>query len=263
MNQIRVVVADDQIIFREMMVSTLAEEEDLEVVGEATNGEEAIELCRALRPDIILLDINMPRVDGIEATTAIVRISPETKVVILSAFDDDHYVLQLARVGAKGYILKESHPDEVLRAIRIAHSNDSLWEPKIQNKILREMGRLLDERDRKSAAHDTSQPDVQGYPASVAAAPPKAPPIDVEAETRSKAFSTLTEREREVLRLMGRGLNNREICDVLHISEPTVKTHVSNVMQKMDFRDRVEAALFAARAPRADGPGPESKRSAG
>lgn len=221
---IKILVADDQEIYREMMLSTLAEEDDLEVVGEASNGEEAIEKCRLLAPDIILLDINMPRMNGIQATTTIVKTCPHTKVVILSAFDDDQFVLELARVGAKGYILKESHPREVLRAIRTAYSNDSLWEPKIQNKILREMGRLL-ERERKldqTPAGDTEQQQL-----------------------REKNFETLTEREREVLRLIGRGLNNREICDSLHISEPTVKTHVSNVLQKMGFRDRVDAALFA------------------
>lgn len=221
-SSIRVLVADDQEIYREMMLSTLAEEDDLVVVGEASNGEEAIEKCRLLMPDIILLDINMPRMNGIQATTTIVKTCPQTKVVILSAFDDDQFVLELARVGAKGYILKESHPREVLRAIRTAYSNDSLWEPKIQNKILREMGRLL-ERERQLPSADTEQQQL-----------------------REKNFETLTEREREVLRLMGRGLNNREICDSLHISEPTVKTHVSNVLQKMGFRDRVDAALFAS-----------------
>ena len=231
MRRIRVLVADDQVMFREMMVSTLAEEDDLEVVGEASNGEEAVAMCERLLPDIILLDINMPKMTGIQATTHLVRTCPDTKVVILSAFDDDQFVLELARAGAKGYILKESHSDEVLRAIRAAHTNDSLWEPKIQNKILREMGRLLDERDRKATAE---------------------PALDEEGRQREKNLETLTEREHEVLRLMGRGLNNREICDTLYISEPTVKTHVSNVMQKMGFRDRVDAALFASRTRSAD-----------
>lgn len=230
MSRIRVLVADDQVMFREMMVSTLAEEDDLEVVGEAANGEEAVALCERLLPDIILLDINMPQMTGVQATAHIVRACPNTKVVILSAFDDDQYVLELARAGAKGYILKESHSDEVLRAIRAAHDNHSLWEPKVQNKILREMGRLLEERDRNTTTE----------PASL--------PLDEEARQREKNRETLTEREHEVLRLMGRGLNNREICETLYISEPTVKTHVSNVMQKMGFRDRVEAALFASRA---------------
>lgn len=230
MSRIRVLVADDQVMFREMMVSTLAEEDDLEVVGEAANGQEAVALCERLLPDIILLDINMPQMTGVEATAHIVRACPSTKVVILSAFDDDQFVLELARAGAKGYILKESHSEEVLRAIRAAHDNHSLWEPKIQNKILREMGRLLEERERNTTVE------------------PTAPALHEEARQREKNLNTLTEREHEVLRLMGRGLNNREICETLYIGEPTVKTHVSNVMQKMGFRDRVEAALFASRA---------------
>jgi two-component system response regulator DegU len=228
LNRIRVLVADDQDMYRQMMVSTLGEEEDLEVVGEASNGAEAIELCRMLLPDIILLDINMPRMNGVEVTRDIVRKCPQTKVVILSAFDDDAYVLELAQVGAKGYMLKESHSNEVLRAIRAAHANDSLWEPKIQNKVLREMGRLLDER--------TKAQDQQA-----------APLANEDERARERNFESLTEREREVLRLMGRGMNNREICDSLHISEPTVKTHISNVMAKMGFRDRVDAALWTAR----------------
>ena len=237
--KIRMLVADDQVMFRQMIVSTLAEEDDLEVVGEASNGVEAVSMCERLRPDIALLDINMPLMNGIAATIEIVRRCSETKVVILSAFDDDQFVLDLARAGAKGYILKESHSDDVLRAIRAAQAGESLWEPKVQTKILREMGRLLEERDR-SAGSDRS-------PES---------PNDAEARReRERSFASLTEREHEVLRLMGRGLNNREICDLLHIGEPTVKTHVSNVMQKMGFRDRVEAALFAARSTgRGDGP---------
>ena len=247
LSRIRIVIADDQIMFREMLVSTFIEEEDLEVVGQASNGEEAVRLCLTLKPDILLLDINMPRMNGITATRAIVASCPATRVVILSAFDDDQYVLELARAGAKGYILKESHSDEVLRAIRTAFSNDSLWEPRIQNKILREMGRLLDERDAR-----TDRENTEGESRTSAAVAAQRAGAETEAlpAGRSRAVEALTDREKEVLTLMGRGFNNREICETLFISEPTVKTHVSNVMQKMGFRDRVEAALFASRNDR-------------
>lgn len=217
MTRIRVLVADDQAVFRTMMVETLAEEDDLEVVGQARDGVEAIELCKRLRPDIVLLDINMPRLNGVQATSEIIRACPGSRVVILTAFDEDQLVFQVIQAGATGYVLKDSHSDEVIRAIRVAHSNESLIQPRVANKILREYVRLEKER---------TQPNPDGQ----------------------RALETLTDRELEVLRLVGRGLNNREICDSLFISEPTVKTHFTNVMQKMQFRDRVEAVLFAVQA---------------
>lgn len=218
MSRIRVLVADDQAVFRRMMVETLAEEDDLEVVGEARDGVEALDLCRRLAPDIVLLDINMPRLNGVQATSEIIRACVGTRVVILTAFDEDQLVFQVIQAGATGYVLKDSHSDEIIRAIRVAHSNESLIQPRVANKILREYVRL--EKERAQGANPEGQ----------------------------RALGTLTDRELEVLRLVGRGLNNREICDTLFISEPTVKTHVTNVMQKMQFRDRVEAVLFAVQA---------------
>jgi DNA-binding NarL/FixJ family response regulator len=213
--RIRLLIADDQILFRQMMVETLAEEQDLEVVGEATNGEEAINLCRQLAPDIALVDINMPRVDGLAATKEIVK-SCATKVVVLTAFDDDQLAQQLIQAGATSYVLKDSHSTEVIQAIRLAHSNESMVNGRVLKRLLAEHVRMMEKQ--------------QGQ---------KAPP---EAQNR---LAPLTEREREVLQQLGMGRNNKEICDALFISEPTVKTHVTNIMQKMHFRDRVEAVLFA------------------
>lgn len=215
-DKIRVLLADDQILFRQMMFETLREEEDIEVIGQAANGEEAVLLTEALQPDIVLLDINMPRLNGIAATVEIKRVRPEARVVILTAFDEDQFVFQLITAGATGYLLKDSHSAEVLRAIRVAHSGESLIQPRVANKILTETRRLL-EREKSQTAS---------------------------AESRN-ALEQLTDREREVLTQMGRGLNNKEICETLFISESTVKTHVTNVMAKMRFRDRVEAVLFA------------------
>lgn len=214
---LRVLLADDQILFRQMMVETLSEEPDIEVVGEAADGQEAFDLCRRLSPDILLLDISMPRMDGIEATRRIVAEMPAVKVVILTAFDEDLYIFDLIEAGATGYLLKDSPTEQVVRAVRAAASGESLIQPSIANKILHATRRLL-EREK------------------------------LQTSVQREGFETLTEREREVLGLVGRGLNNREICDTLFISEATVKTHVTNILSKMRFRDRVEAVLFAVQA---------------
>ena len=203
-----------------MMLDTLAEEEDVQVVGEATNGDEAIEQALKLSPDIVLMDINMPKKNGIEATSAITRARPTTRVVILTAYDDEQYVCEIVRAGATGYVLKESHASDVIRAIRTAHSGESLIQPRMMTKILREFSRLLEDRPRN--------PEPDGKSAA--------------------QLEQLTEREREVLTLIGMGLNNKEIGLKLFISEPTVKTHVANLMHKLCFRDRIEAVLFAVRS---------------
>ncbi|MHB2018117.1 MAG: response regulator [Candidatus Xenobia bacterium] len=213
-------IADDQSVFRQMMLDTLAEEDDVQVVGEATNGEEAIEQALKLGPDIVLMDINMPKKNGIEATSTITRARPGTRVVILTAYDDEQYVCEIVRAGATGYVLKESHASEVIRAIRTAYSGESLIQPRVMTKILREFSRLLEDR-------------------------PRAPEPDGKAAAQ---LEQLTEREREVLALIGMGLNNKEIGLKLFISEPTVKTHVANLMHKLAFRDRIEAVLFAVRS---------------
>ncbi len=195
-----------------MLLATLSEEEDLEVVGQAANGQEALDQTRRLKPDVVLMDVNMPKMDGLDATAAIVRQMPGSKVVVVTAFDDEDYAVRLVRAGATGYVLKDSPPDEIIRAIRIAHSGEALIQPRVLIKILRR--EMSPRGERKGGA----------------------------------TLQSLTEREREVLGLIGRGLNNREIGEKLFISEPTVKTHVANLMHKLGFRDRIEAVLYAVHA---------------
>ena len=217
--KIRVLIADDHALFREMLFHTLQEEEDIEVVGEARDGKDAIELTRVLKPDILLLDIAMPRIDGIEATKVLTKECPYTKIVILTATDDDDYVFKLVREGATGYLLKDTSTDNVISAVRSAYSGESVVQPRVASKILKEFARLMGEHDKA--------------PASV---------------EKKLQLDVLTARETEVTRLVGKGLNNKEIAKKLFISETTVKTHISNAMHKLNLRDRVELVLLAVEA---------------
>lgn len=212
---IRLVVADDHPVFREMVIDALELEEDLEVVGQASNGLDAVAACLRERPDIIILDVEMPQMNGVEATRKIVAECPLTRVVILTAYEDDGLILQLIQAGATGYLLKESKTNEVIRAIRVAHGGDSLIDPKVAQKMMRMMMGM----------------------APAIPAPPK-----------NGALDQLTSREREVLREIGRGKNNKELAEVFQIGVNTVKTHVARVMQKLEVRDRVELVLLAVQA---------------
>ncbi|MBX3166088.1 MAG: response regulator transcription factor [Candidatus Eremiobacteraeota bacterium] len=215
---IRLVVADDVPVFREMVVCALELEDDLEVVGQASNGADAVEACRRHQPDVIILDVEMPRMNGVEATRQIVANCPKTRVVILTAFEDDGLILQLIQAGATGYLLKESKTNEVIRAIRTAYGGESLIDPKVAQKMMRMMMGM------------SAQP---------------APPPKNGAEEK---LEQLTSREREVLREIGRGRNNKELAEICQIGGNTVKTHVARIMQKLDVRDRVELVLLAVQA---------------
>lgn len=217
---IRVLVADDAALYRQMILETLEEERDIEVVGEASDGRQAVEKCLELAPDILLLDIEMPDVNGIEATRLVVDRCPHTRVVILTAYDEDRFIYELVRAGATGYLLKETSIVEVVRAIRAAHSGESLIQPRVARKLLRMFAHMR--------------------PADAAPSP--------ERERARQRVARLTEREVEVLTLVGQGLNNRELAERLVISETTVKTHVANVMHKAELRDRVEMVLLAVQA---------------
>lgn len=221
---IEVVIADDVPLFREMLMHTLEDEPNITVVGEASNGEDAITLCRELQPNIVLLDVEMPRVNGVEATRAIVASCPSTRVVILTAYEDDDLILELVQAGATGYLVKDTHIDEVVRAIRVAFSGESLIQPRVAQKILKMMATM---QSRGANAETIGNPEREKF--------------------RQK-LELLTQREHEVLVAMGRGLNNKELAEALHIGSTTVKTHVTRVMQKLELRDRVEVVLFAVQA---------------
>ena len=206
-----VLIADDQALVRVGLRKILDAEPELTVVGEAADGEDAITEARRLRPDLVLMDIRMPVLDGIEATRRIVRAQPATRVLILTTFGLDGYVYDALRAGASGFMLKDAPPEEIAAAVRIVAAGEALLAPAVTRAVIEEFARQL----------------------------PTAPP------TQPPAISELTPREREVLDLLARGLSNPEICARLVISEATAKTHVARILQKLDLRDRIQAVIYA------------------
>jgi prevent-host-death family protein len=213
---IRVVVADDQELVRSGLAMIVGAHDDMEVVGEAADGTEAIEVTRRARPDVVLMDIRMPRLDGIEATRAILfpaaaageQVQP-TRVVILTTFDLDEYVFEALRAGASGFLLKDLRREDLVHAIRVVAGGDALLAPSITRRLIEDYAR---------------RPRHGGPP----------PRLD-----------QLTPREQEVLQLIGQGLNNGEIGAALFVGEATVKTHVGRVLMKLGLRDRVQAVIYA------------------
>lgn len=208
---IRIVIADDQALVRAGFKSLLDAQPDMTVVGEAGDGEEAVRVAREEEPDVVLMDIRMPGVDGLEATH---RISADdrladTKVVILTTFDLDEYVVSAIKAGASGFLLKDAPPEDLLTAIRTVHAGDAVIAPSSTKRLLARLAATLPE------------------------------------PTDGAGLEDLTEREREVLTLMARGLSNLEICDALFLAEPTVKTHVGKILAKLGARDRVQAVIIA------------------
>jgi DNA-binding NarL/FixJ family response regulator len=208
---IRVLLVDDQKLMREGLRVLLELEPDLEVIGEAGDGQAALEQYASLRPDVVLMDIRMPGMDGVEATWRLRERWPEARVVILTTFDDDEYIFEGLRAGALGYLLKDGSGQELAEAVRTVAAGGALVEPSVARKVLAEFARL---------------------------APPGRPPGEGLPEP-------LTEREREVLRLLSRGLSNREIATRLSLAEGTVKNHVTGILQKLGVRDRTQAAVRA------------------
>lgn len=208
---IRVIVADDQEIVRTGLCMILGAQPGIEVVGAAADGQQAVELARELRPDVCLVDIRMPGVDGIEATRRIVALSidPPVGVVVITTFDHDEYVYAALKAGARGFLLKDAGPELLTQAIRAAASGDALIAPRITARLL----------------------------STFAAAQPRAP--------RAQQGGGLTDREEEVLLFLARGLTNDEIADELHISLSTVKSHIASLMNKLGGRNRVELAIWA------------------
>jgi DNA-binding NarL/FixJ family response regulator len=206
---IRVVIADDQQLVRAGMAMILSTCSDIDVVGEATDGHEAVALNTSLAPDVVLMDIQMPGINGIEATRRIAADS-HTRVLILTTFDLDEYVYDALRAGAAGFLLKDTPPEQLVAAVRTAHRGDALLAPSVTRRLIEEF----------------TQPRLTRAPT--------APQLD-----------QLSPREAEVYRLMARGLTNHEIAEVLIVGENTVKTHVARVLTKLDLRDRVQAVVLA------------------
>ena len=217
--KIKVILADDHNLFRKMLFHLLSDEDDIEVIGEASTGKEALEQCKEKNPDILILDINMPVMDGLEAIRLLHTQNNNIKVIILTAIEDDDYIFKFIREGATAYLLKDTTPQEMLKTIRAAYYGESLIQAKVMKKILNEFCKLYEQKEKN--IHPTKN---------------------------SKALESLTEREKEVLSLIAKGMNNKEIASSLVISEATVKTHVANLMSKLEKRDRVELVLYALKS---------------
>jgi DNA-binding NarL/FixJ family response regulator len=218
---IRVLVADDQELVRAGLDMLLAGADDVEVVGQAADGEGAVALTESLRPDVVLMDVRMPRCDGIEATSRIKALPPrqdgsEPRVVILTTFDLDEYVFAAFRAGASGFLLKDSPRERILEAVHSAAAGDGLVSPSVTRRLI---------------AHFASDAPLAGA-----------------ARHRPAALDELTPRESEVLELIGRGLSNTELAAHLVVSEKTVKTHVGRILMKLGLRDRVQAVILAYEA---------------
>ena len=211
MEPITVVLADDHPVLREGMRNLLEQQRDIRVIGEAGNGHEAVAAVRALKPDIVLMDVVMPRLNGIEATKQIKRTNPTTAVLILSAYDDDRYVLGLLDAGAAGYLLKNATGQEVIQAIRSVHAGEAVLHPAVAARLLARAGRL----SPRPAMVDGEEP--------------------------------LTGRELEVLQLAAKGDSNKEIAKELVLSVPTVKAHLVNIFNKLGVGSRTEAVLYGLR----------------
>ena len=213
---IRVAVADDQALVRSGFTVLLRSATDLEVVGEAGTGGEAVDLVAAECPDVILMDIRMPEMDGIEATRHIAATACDTRILILTTFDLDEYVFGALRAGASGFLLKDTQPDDLLAAIRIVAGGESLLAPSVTRRLIEQFT------------------EHQPGPEMPRAVPP--------------GIDTLTEREREVLAAVARGLSNAEIADELFMAHATAKTHVSRLLTKLDSRDRAQLVMIAYEA---------------
>lgn len=205
----RVLIADDQALLRGGLRMILEAQDDIDVVGEAIDGRDAVEQVRRLRPDVVVMDVRMPSMDGIEATRRVTALEPPARVLILTMFELDEYVFEALRAGASGFLLKDQPPEELVAAVRVVAAGDALLAPSVTRRLIGEFAR---------------RPAAAAAPASV---------------------GELTEREQEVLVLMAHGLSNGEIAERLYVAETTVKSHVGRVLAKLGLRDRAQAIVLA------------------
>ncbi len=208
--KIRVLIADDHRVVRQGLRTFLELQDDIEVVGEAGDGAAAVEMVRRLGPDIVLMDLVMPRLDGIEATRQVKALAGSTRVIALTSFTEDDKVFPAIQAGASSYLLKDVSPDDLVEAIRAVHRGEARLHPNIARKLMEQVAQQAGTRSKSER--------------------------DIEA---------LTERERAVVRLVAKGESNQSIAEELVISEKTVKTHVSNILSKLDLQDRTQLAIFA------------------
>ena len=209
---IRVLLVDDQALFREGLETLLSVHKDIQVVGQACNGREAVEVAARLRPDVVLMDVRMPVLDGVRATRLLKEAQPECRVIVLTTFDDDEYIFDALRTGAAGYLLKDVPSARLVEAIRATARGESILEPSVAAKVIAEFTRV-----------SSLVPAAQS----------------------EQLVEPLSERELEILALIARGASNREIASQLFIAEGTVKNHVTHILGKLGVRDRTQAALKA------------------
>ncbi|MEK8127550.1 response regulator transcription factor [Paenibacillus filicis] len=216
----RVLIVDDQRLMREGLATILDLEPDLEVVGTAVDGRDAYAKVAELRPDVVLMDIRMPGMDGVEGSELILKHFPETKVLILTTFDDAELIMQVLEKGVHGYLLKDMPSETIVSAVQTVYNGGTVLQPNITAMLLKELKQI-----------SSKQPE----------------PASFLIPNEQELVDDLTEREKEVLRLLGQGLNNKEMADLLFITEGTVKNHVSNLIAKLGLRDRTQAAVFSVR----------------
>lgn len=219
--ELRIVIVDDHQLFREGVKRILEMENDFKVVGEGADGGDAFKLAEEYKPDVLLMDINMPNINGVSATESVISASPDTRVIMLSIHDDEGYVYRTLRSGASGYLLKEMGTSDLVDAVRVVASGGAYIHPKVTGKLIEEFRRLSDQEgmaERSFAVDDANAVDP-------------------------KMIESLTRREREVLQLMAEGKSNRAIGEFLFISEKTVKNHVSSILQKLNVQDRTQAVV--------------------
>lgn len=206
----RVLIADDDDLMRAGLIELLTADREIDIVGQAATGREAVERARVLAPDVVLMDVRMPDLDGIGATRELSRAAPDSRVIILTTFEQDDYVFGALRAGASGFLLKRTRPEDLISAVHTVAAGDSLLSPSVTRRVINRMAQQ-------------PAPDMRD----------------------NGRLAALTRREREVLQLIARGLSNREIASALVVQESTIRTHVKRILMKLGLRDRVQAVIFA------------------